>query len=597
VHLSVEDSTKFKRLKIKEPLELAILAPHKYEDRRLKNSIELDRDQAIDVSIKSIHKGATLTTIELYSHNLEIDLEALLFNPKPYMLRSFVVGSRAIYYGRIGLTYGKYQIAHPQLLKEHGSIVAKYKSALRSDALSRLIKKHITREYLNLEKLPSKIVDTLLNIHFALSMPSDEHTSDELYALKYTELFIYLRALKRSRRYYDAVALNSPWREWAKRLPFKLTDEQLSTIVQIEQDLSRSVAAKRMVVGDVGSGKTMVMLASALMAQPHRSIILAPTTLLANQLYEEAQTYLIDLKITLVTSKSSKNSSLQSSDLIIGTHALLYKELPQTALIMVDEQHRFGTAQRNKLNTLVSDGSLRAHYLQFSATPIPRTQAMIDSAYIDVSLITTTPFQRDIETSIIHRSDFTALLKHIEIEISQHRQVLLIYPLVDASDALEYMSLNEAAEFWQSRFKHVHITHGKDRDKEQVLEEFRDSGELLLATTVVEVGISLPRLSTVVIVGAERLGLATLHQLRGRVSRNGLKGYCYLYTNLKQSSRLEEFVKTKSGFDIATLDLRYRQSGDIVGGSIQSGKKFLWADLSEDEQIVASLLERIKGIA
>ncbi len=242
---------------------------------------------------------------------------------------------------------------------------------------------------------------------------------------------------------------------------------------------------------------------------------------------------------------------------------------------MVDEQHRFGTTQRNLLAKLIESDHKRVHFLQFTATPIPRTQAMIDSAQIDVSLITTTPFEKNITTKIIQRSDFPSLLEHIKDEISQNHQVLIIYPLVEQSEAIKYQSIDEARGYWEKNFSNVYVTHGKDKNKEDVLKEFRDSGNILIATTVVEVGISLPRLTTIIIVGAERLGLSSLHQLRGRVSRNGLEGYCYLYTNQNESIRLDEFSKRDNGFDIAALDLKYRQSGDLLGGKAQSGKKFV----------------------
>ena len=178
------------------------------------------------------------------------------------------------------------------------------------------------------------------------------------------------------------------------------------------------------------------------------------------------------------------------------------------------------------------------------------------------------------------------MLKNIREEIEKGNQILLVYPLVEKSEMIEYQSIDEARGYWEKKFEDVFVTHGKDKEKEQVLLDFREKGNILIATTVVEVGISLPRLTTVVIVGAERLGLSTLHQLRGRVSRTGLKGYCYLYTNQKSSDRLDEFVKTTSGFDIANLDLKYRKSGDLLRGSNQSGNQFKWIDLSEDEVIV-----------
>lgn len=211
---------------------------------------------------------------------------------------------------------------------------------------------------------------------------------------------------------------------------------------------------------------------------------------------------------------------------------------------------------------------------------------MIESAHIDVSLITSTPYKKDIDSKVIHKSDFKDLLEHIKSEIAKNNQVLLVYPLVEQSEVLEYQSIDESRSYWEKNFDNVYVTHGKDKEKEQVLLDFRERGDILIATTVVEVGISLPRLTTVVIVGAERLGLSTLHQLRGRVSRTGLKGYCFLYTNQKESKRLEEFVTTTNGFDIANLDLKYRKSGDLLKGINQSGSQFRYVDFALDGNIV-----------
>jgi ATP-dependent DNA helicase RecG len=261
---------------------------------------------------------------------------------------------------------------------------------------------------------------------------------------------------------------------------------------------------------------------------------------------------------------------------------------------MVDEQHRFGSNQRQKLEQLSAVGEKRAHFLQFSATPIPRTQAMMESAMVDISLIEGSPIKREIVTQIMTKADFPSLIEHINREISQKKQVIIVYPLVESSSFINYLSIDEAREFWEKRYRNLCITHGKDREKERILEKFREDGDILLTTTVVEVGISLPRLSTIVIVGAERLGLASLHQLRGRVARESRKGWCYLFTNLqKVPKRLEEFSKTEDGFEIARLDLLYRDSGDILDGKIQSGKKFKWLDLLIDEKIVKEAIKRV----
>jgi len=197
---------------------------------------------------------------------------------------------------------------------------------------------------------------------------------------------------------------------------------------------------------------------------PYRSILMAPTTILAAQLYEEAQKFLPDLRIALVTN-ATKKGSLEDYDFIIGTHALLHRPLPEAGLVMVDEQHRFGTAQRHAL-TKLTDNDTSPHYLQFSATPIPRTQAMIDSAHIDVSLIVQTPFTKNIATRIIGKSDFPALLEHIRSEIAQNHQVLIVYPLVEQSESINYQSIEEARGYWEKNFENVYVTHGKDKEKE-----------------------------------------------------------------------------------------------------------------------------------
>jgi ATP-dependent DNA helicase RecG len=292
--------------------------------------------------------------------------------------------------------------------------------------------------------------------------------------------------------------------------------------------------------------------------------------------------------------QDKKEASLDEADFIIGTHALLYRELPECALVMVDEQHRFGTKQRALLATLVSKKEWHPHYLQFSATPIPRTLSMIQSSLVDFSFIKMLPFPKDITTCIVTKKDFKTLVEHLRAEIAHNHQCIIVYPLVEESEMVAYQSIDEGRGFWEKHFEKVYVTHGKDKHKEETLHAFKERGNLLISTTVVEVGLSLPNLSTIVIVGAERLGLASLHQLRGRVSRNGLKGYCYLYTKLSHSERLSAFSKTLDGFEIAELDLKYRQGGDVVEGAMQSGKKFLWFDMVEDEKILEEAKRRVE---
>lgn len=599
MNLSKDEEAKFRKLGINSVLELALLVPHTYEDYRLHEKLLPQKAQLIDATVESVYKAPNSIQITFFAHNLGHTVQGVLFRPKPYMLHQFKVGKRDCYYGVIDCKQGHCSMSMPKKVSKVGMITPKYKTALRSDVMQRLVQNCLTKENLLHVKLREDIAEELLALHF----PTDEFLQNKEYsektrkALKYTELFSYMQMLAGKRRYFESLSSQAKeYTPWSKTLPFVLTEEQLRAIEDIYQDLKKDVAAKRMVVGDVGSGKTMVILAAAYMNMPNRSVLMAPTTILANQLFEEAQKYLPQLKAALVTNKTKK-TDLSPYDFIIGTHALLYRELPQASLIMVDEQHRFGTLQRNMLEKLVTEQALKPHFIQFSATPIPRTQAMIESAHIDVSLITTTPFTKDICSKVIHRNDFQALLLHVKAEIAKNNQVLLVYPLVEQSEAFDYQSIDEARGYWEKNFKNVYVTHGKDKDKEQVLLDFREKGDILIATTVVEVGISLPRLSTVVIVGAERLGLSTLHQLRGRVSRTGLKGYCFLYTNKKKSERLDEFIHTKSGFDIANLDLKFRKSGDLLKGIVQSGSRFKWVDFAQDEEIVKMVKKDLKAVS
>ncbi|WP_434636752.1 ATP-dependent DNA helicase RecG [Sulfurimonas sp. NW7] len=599
MNLSKDEEAKFRKLGINSVLELALLVPHTYEDYRLHEKLLPQKAQLIDATVESVYKAPNSIQITFFAHNLGHTVQGVLFRPKPYMLHQFKVGERDCYYGVIDCKQGHCSMSMPKKVSKVGMITPKYKTVLRSDVMQRLVQNCLTKENLLHVKLREDIAEELLALHF----PTDEFLQNKEYsektrkALKYTELFSYMQMLAGKRRYFESLSSQAQeYTPWSKTLPFVLTEEQLKAIEDIYQDLKKDVAAKRMVVGDVGSGKTMVILAAAYMNMPNRSVLMAPTTILANQLFEEAQKYLPQLKAALVTNKTKK-TDLSPYDFIIGTHALLYRELPQASLIMVDEQHRFGTLQRNMLEKLVTEQALKPHFIQFSATPIPRTQAMIESAHIDVSLITTTPFTKDICSKVIHRNDFQALLLHVKAEIAKNNQVLLVYPLVEQSEAFDYQSIDEARGYWEKNFKNVYVTHGKDKDKEQVLLDFREKGDILIATTVVEVGISLPRLSTVVIVGAERLGLSTLHQLRGRVSRTGLKGYCFLYTNKKKSERLDEFIHTKSGFDIANLDLKFRKSGDLLKGIVQSGSRFKWVDFAQDEEIVKMVKKDLKAVS
>ena len=590
-----------KKLKVRTLLDLALLLPTSYIDTTLSSNIVDGKTLTARAIVQNSRVVNGRLYIELWLEDFNKRAKAIFFKTTPYHTRLFSINSHHIINGRVGFFRGELQISQPKSLKSYGVVQGKYKSALKQSEVEELIVRYITKENLTKTPLISSEIDTLLALHFPTSLDSikdgNELKQEHIANLKSIEAINHILKLRRKKIDKEPLmALNGKLDEFIANLPFTLTNDQLKAIEDIKQDLSNpKKAAKRVIIGDVGSGKTMIILAAATIANKNRSILMAPTSILANQLYSEAKRFLpSSMNIALVTQKTNINDYTKA-DFIIGTHALLYKDnLPKATLVMVDEQHRFGTNQRAMLDALMKQDEKSPHFLQFSATPIPRTQAMIDSEAIDISTIKQLPFKKQIETKVIKKSDFANLLVHIEKEIQQNHQVLIIYPLVEPSDEVPYTSLSEAIPFWQKRFDGVFVTHGKDKTKDDILLEFKESGNILLATTVVEVGISLPRLTTIVIVGAERFGLATLHQLRGRVGRYGIDSYCYLYTNASNiPKRLVEFSNILDGFEIARLDLKYRNSGDLLDGTIQSGKAFKWLDLSEDEDIIQSVKDRL----
>ena len=417
-----------------------------------------------------------------------------------------------------------------------------------------------------------------------------------LRTLKFVEILNYLQKLSAKKTSFPAqIYPLHDISDWLASLPFEPTRDQLSAIKDIASDLQSPLARRRVVMGDVGSGKTLVILASAAMNYPRISYLMAPTSILAEQIYAEARRLLPPRIKVLLVKSGDREPDFAGAHLIIGTHALLYHELAPSNLIMVDEQHRFGSNQREKIARLTGSGEFRAHFIQFSATPIPRTLSMIQSELVSFSFLKQLPFEKQIKTIILQNDGFTGFMQDLRRELAAGNQAIIVYPLVQQSESSVYQSLEEAAPFWKAQFADVMITHGSDKDKEEILRRFRDEGRLLITTTIVEVGISLPRLSVILIVGAERMGLASLHQLRGRVGRKGQAGRCYLYTKLKSPpQRLREFAATLDGFKVANIDLKNRQGGDLLGGSVQHGAMFAWYDYEED--VTAAAKQRLKDI-
>lgn len=587
------DYNKLEKIGVKSLLDLCLCIPKNYVNTRPISNPYDSQMGTLEVQILPYQWPATHSTrmlrIPAYTPSLDLQITLLIFHPKIYHKALFAPYKHLFVYGRIEHKHSVMSIIQPKIIPETNTLTPVFKiPQIRDKTMYNLIQKYITQENLA-PLLPEHFISPILRIFYPDSEFLQHYEAkkslpqESLEALKFIEIYQHISRLSKKRRYFESKFIcRGDYQSFIKTLPFTLTPSQKKVLKDIELDLSNHTAARRVIMGDVGCGKTIVIFCSVMMAYPKKSILMVPTTVLAEQIFTEAKRLLPpSVKIGLISAQSYQGQ--EDADFFIGTQALLHHDFnpAEFALIMVDEQHRFGTNQRNALQALLANpDSKKPHFLQFSATPIPRTMGMIQSHLIDISVITDLPFKKDITTKIIHKNHFRELLEHLSQEIKQGRQSIIVYPIVQESEHINYLSLEKGAAFWKKYFRNVYITHGQDKNKELTLKEFRKSGDILLATTLIEVGISLPRLSTIVIIAPERLGLATLHQLRGRVSRNGLKGYCFLYTH-RSNERLEEFSATLDGFKIAELDLKYRNSGDLLSGIRQSGDSFRFFDFDE----------------
>lgn len=597
--IKANDLELFKKLKVKSAIDLALILPKKIENLNLSPQ-PLENENCVQEFriLSSNFKGSQLfLSAECAAWGALVRL--VFFNSSKWHWQTFKVGSKFILSAKLSSFNGSWQLNNPKIVQKAGIFLPKYQiTGIKDSKIQALIENYVNFDNLKESDIEDKYVHLLLNIHSydARGFELFENLQSVMGDLKYIEIYDFLRRLKTKKIQHKAYDIDLfPLDEWLETLPFKPTKDQNKAIDDIRGDLVKKFAQRRVIMGDVGCGKTLVLLAAALSVYPKQAILMAPTSILAQQLFEEAKKLLPTFMKILFIKGGKKDKNLKeqiaTANLIIGTHALIHEESFEAVLVMIDEQHRFGSAQRQKIYEL-SKSDRSPHFVQFSATPIPRTLSMIQSELLSFSFIKQMPFKKDITTLCIKNEDFLKMQEKIQSELAKNHQAIIIYPLVNPSDKIPYLSLDEAAPYWQSRYKGVFITHGKDKDKDAILERFREEGSILLSTTVVEVGISLPRLSTIVIVGAERLGLATLHQLRGRVGRVGLKSYCYLYTKLKEMpQRLLEFAKTLDGFEIAELDLKNRLSGDLIDGLIQHGNRFKFFDFAEDEEI----LKKAKG--
>lgn len=575
--------------------EAILLIPKSYTNTFLLRDLDKNSTGVVKVRILDSISSPKILKIKALMLDFNAYLEILIFNAQAFHKQAF--RGEIYIYGTFEFS-GIYRVKQPKIITKINQIIMNFKPKMRN--LNSIMREVINMDSMLDSGLPRDICEKIFSIFHPesnLDFVREFNANKGLFgayleAVKFVEIFGFMKNLSSKKLHFQAIdSLNSDISSFIKSLPFNLTNGQKNAILFLREKLASKIASRCVVMGDVGCGKTIVILSCVMSAYPKKSVLLAPTSILARQLYNEAQKFLPKyLKIALV----SGDTELVECDFLIGTHSLLYRNLSGFSLFMTDEQHRFGTNQRAYLEKMLEIDGKKPHNIQFSATPIPRTMAMIQSSLLDFCFIKDLPFEKNIKTQIINESGFGALIKHIQNEIKNKQKIAIIYPLVEQSEAINYQSISEGIGFWQRHFKRVYHTHGGDKSKEQIIEQFARDGDILIATTLFEVGISLPTLSSIVIVGAERLGFATLHQLRGRVSRNGNLGYCFLFTRARDSKRLNDFVKTTNGFEIAELDLKYRQSGDILSGIRQSGAVFSYFDMAIDESIAKKAQEILK---
>ncbi|MCR8699280.1 ATP-dependent DNA helicase RecG [Campylobacter ureolyticus] len=586
--MEILDKKELDKLGVKTLIDLALILPKNFEDLTL-SEFPNEGDNTVLVECKFMLNKGSFLSITAFCITWNLDIRIIIFNARPWHYGAFKNGKKIYITGKSSFYNSTWQFTNPKIITKIGEILPKYKLSLKDDKITSLIEKYLNKDGLLSDGLNEFEAEFLLSLHQKSKesiklVKNLELDNNSLEMVKFIEIFNYMKKLSKKKFNFPAKKIEIyDISSWIKTLPFTPTSDQINALNDIKNDLLSCVAKRRVVMGDVGSGKTLIMLGASLMVYPQTAILMAPTSILAEQIYNEALKLLPKFMKIMLVKSGDKELDFKDINLIIGTHALLFQPLPKANLIMVDEQHRFGSNQRQKINNLTKDGEFKAHFLQFSATPIPRTLSLIQSNIVEQSFLKQIPFKKDIKTIIVNKDGFFDMIKHIKDEINKGKQAIIVYPLVEESQSSNYQSLNEGSTYWYKNFKNVYLTHGGDKEKEEILKEFRDKGDLLLTTTVVEVGISLPRLSIIVVVAPERMGLATLHQLRGRVGRNGGSGWCYLFTKLKEPpSRLLEFAKTLDGFKVAGIDLKNRQSGDLLDGSIQHGATFKFYDYEED---------------
>ena len=565
-------------------------------------------------------------------------MELVWFKGVSWIKKSLKRNEQIVVFGKPTLYKGVFSISHPEIetieaYKKslvtamqgvypsteklsskflHSKGIAKLMHGLL-EQVSKVIPETLSSEIQKEYKLISKR-DALLNIHFP---KSDVLLAQAIRRLKFEEFFFIQLGLLKMKQHRKKINLSYPFSNigdhfnsfYKEQLPFELTNAQNRVLKEIRMDVASGKQMNRLVQGDVGSGKTIVALMVMLMAKDNgfQACLMAPTEILATQHFNTISNLLskLGIEVALLTGSVKKKDRVQIHDdlengklgLLIGTHALLEDKVKfsNLGLAVIDEQHRFGVAQRAKL---WKKNHHPPHILVMTATPIPRTLAMTFYGDLDVSVIDELPPGRK-PVKTVHRFDSSRLrvFQFIEDEIKQGRQVYIVYPLIEESEKMDYKDLMDGYESIVRRFPlpdySVSIVHGKmkPQDKDYEMQQFVvGKTQIMVATTVIEVGVDVPNASLMVIESAERFGLSQLHQLRGRVGRGADQSYCILMSSYKLSedgkTRLETMVRTNDGFEIAEQDLRLRGPGDIMGTQQSGVLDFKLADLAKDAQLV-----------
>lgn len=562
-------------------------------------------------------------------------VDLVWFRSAQYIIKSYKVGTEYIVFGKPSTYNGRFQFAHPDIddasklqISEMGMqpFYGLTENMKKRGYTSRSIER-ITRNLVSiLPPLPETLPDFIVNrLHLvsrdaALRMIHYPHSHQEMQKaqvrLKFEELFYVqlniLRYASDQRRKYRGYIFNRIGDIfngfYAHHLPFELTGAQKRVMHEIRADMCSGRQMNRLLQGDVGSGKTLVALMTMLIAldNGYQACLMAPTEILAEQHLQTIRNFLqgMDIRVELLTGivKGKKRKEILNGlatgdiQILIGTHAVIEDPVAfhRLGVAVIDEQHRFGVAQRAKL---WAKSENPPHVLVMTATPIPRTLAMTIYGDLDVSVIDELPpGRKPIQT--LHKFDnqLTSLYQSIRRQINLGRQVYIVFPLIKENEKIDLKNLEEGYEMLKQAFPEFRLSkiHGrmKSAEKEAEMEQFvKGKTQILVATTVIEVGVNVPNASVMVILDAQRFGLSQLHQLRGRVGRGCDQSYCILVTGYKLSEetrkRIDIMCDTNDGFRIAEADLKLRGPGDLEGTQ-QSGMAFdlKIANIARDGQLV-----------